>query len=36
MLFAWMRSATRSILASTVTHASCNVLVRFLDMLVLR
>jgi membrane protease YdiL (CAAX protease family) len=36
MLFAWMRSATRSILASTLTHAGSNVLVRFLDLMVLR
>jgi membrane protease YdiL (CAAX protease family) len=36
MLFAWMRSATGSILASTLTHASSNVLVRFLDLMVLR
>ena len=36
MLFAWMRSATGSILASTITHASSNVLVRFLDLMVLR
>ena len=36
MLFAWMRSATGSILASTLTHAGSNVLVRFLDLMVLR
>ena len=36
MLFAWMRSATGSILASTLTHASCNMLVRVLDLMVLR
>jgi len=36
MLFAWMRSATGSILAPTLTHAGCNVLVRFLDLMVLR
>jgi membrane protease YdiL (CAAX protease family) len=36
MLFGWMRSATRSILAPTLTHAASNVLVRFLDFMVLR
>jgi membrane protease YdiL (CAAX protease family) len=36
MLFAWMRSATRSILAPTLTHAASNILVRFLDLMVLR
>jgi membrane protease YdiL (CAAX protease family) len=36
MLFGWMRSATRSILAPTLTHAASNVLVRFLDLMVLR
>lgn len=36
MLFGWMRSATGSILASTLTHAGSNVLVRFLDLMVLR
>ena len=33
LLFGWMRSATGSILASTVTHASSNILVRVLDLL---
>jgi membrane protease YdiL (CAAX protease family) len=32
LLFGWMRSATGSILASTVTHASSNILVRVLDL----
>ena len=36
MLFGWMRSATRSILAPTLTHAACNVFVRLLDLVVLR
>jgi uncharacterized protein len=36
LLFGWMRSATGSILASTVTHASANVLVRVLDSMVIR
>lgn len=36
LLFGWMRSATGSILASTVAHASSNVLVRVLDSMVLR
>jgi len=36
MLFGWMRSATGSILAPTLTHASCNIFVRFLDLAVLR
>ena len=36
LLFGWMRSATGSILASTVTHAGSNVLVRFLELAVLR
>ena len=36
LLFGWMRSATGSILASTVTHASSNVLVRFLELSVAR
>jgi membrane protease YdiL (CAAX protease family) len=36
LLFGWMRSATGSILASTVTHAGSNVLIRFLDLMVLR
>jgi membrane protease YdiL (CAAX protease family) len=36
LVFGWMRSATGSILASTVTHASSNILIRFLDLMVLR
>ncbi len=36
LLFGWMRSATGSILASTVTHAGSNILVRVLDLSVLR
>jgi len=36
LLFGWMRSATGSILASTVTHAGSNILVRVLDLVVLR
>jgi membrane protease YdiL (CAAX protease family) len=36
LLFGWMRSATGSILASTVTHASSNVLIRILELMVLR
>lgn len=36
LLFGWMRSATGSILASTVTHAGSNILVRVLDLMVLR
>ena len=36
LLFGWMRSATGSILASTVTHAGSNILVRILDLSVLR
>ncbi len=36
LLFGWMRSATGSILAPTLTHAAANVLVRFLDLAVLR
>ncbi|MBA3818486.1 MAG: CPBP family intramembrane metalloprotease [Deltaproteobacteria bacterium] len=36
LLFGWMRSATGSILASTVTHAGSNILIRFLDLMVLR
>jgi uncharacterized protein len=36
LLFGWMRSATGSILASTVTHAGSNILVRMLDLMVLR
>ncbi|MBP9086739.1 MAG: CPBP family intramembrane metalloprotease [Kofleriaceae bacterium] len=36
LLFGWMRSATGSILASTVTHASSNILIRLLEASVLR
>ncbi len=36
LLFGWMRSATGSILASTITHAGSNILIRFLDLMVLR
>jgi membrane protease YdiL (CAAX protease family) len=36
LLFGWMRSATGSILASTLTHAGSNILVRFLDLTLLR
>lgn len=36
LLFGWMRSATGSILAGTVTHAGSNILVRILDLSVLR
>jgi uncharacterized protein len=36
LLFGWMRSASGSILASTLTHAGSNILIRFLDLMVLR
>ncbi len=36
LLFGWMRSATGSILASTLTHAGSNILIRFLDLMVLK
>jgi membrane protease YdiL (CAAX protease family) len=36
LLFGWMRSATGSILASTITHGSSNVLVRVLELAVTR
>lgn len=36
LLFGWMRSATGSIMASTLTHAGSNILIRFLDLVVLR
>ncbi len=36
LLFGWMRSSTGSILAGTVTHAGSNILVRILDLSVLR
>jgi uncharacterized protein len=31
LLFGWMRSSTRSVLAPTVMHASCNVLIYLLE-----
>ena len=36
LLFGWMRSSTGSIFASTITHASSNILVRVLEASVLR
>jgi len=36
LLFGWMRSATGSILASTITHGCSNILVRVLDLCVQR
>jgi len=36
LLFGWMRSATGSILAGTLTHASSNLFVRILDEMFLR
>jgi len=36
LLFGWMRSATKSILASTIAHASSNILIRVLDLSLLR
>jgi len=36
LVFGWMRSATGSILASTLTHGASNVLIRLLDLTVLR
>jgi membrane protease YdiL (CAAX protease family) len=36
LLFGWMRSATGSILASTIAHASSNILIRVLDLSLLR
>jgi uncharacterized protein len=36
LVFGWMRSATGSILASTLTHAASNIVVRALDLAVLR
>jgi uncharacterized protein len=36
LLFGWMRSATGSILASTVTHGASNILVRVLELAVSR
>jgi membrane protease YdiL (CAAX protease family) len=36
LMFGWMRSSTGSIMASTLTHAGSNILVRVLDLMVLR
>lgn len=36
LLFGWMRSATGSILGSTIVHGSSNILVRVLDLMVSR
>jgi hypothetical protein len=36
LMFGWMRSATGSILAGTITHGGSNILVRMLDLSVLR
>jgi len=36
LLFGWMRSATGSILASTVTHGASNILARILELTLLR
>ncbi len=36
LVFGWMRSSTRSILAGTVAHASSNMLVKLTEALVLR
>jgi uncharacterized protein len=36
LLFGWMRSATGSILASTITHAASNILIQLLNLMVLR
>lgn len=36
LLFGWMRSATGSIYASTLTHAASNILVRTLELAVMR
>lgn len=36
LLFGWMRSATGSILASTLAHGSSNILIRLLDLSVMR
>ncbi|HEY0991062.1 MAG TPA: CPBP family intramembrane glutamic endopeptidase [Kofleriaceae bacterium] len=36
LLFGWMRSATGSILASTITHGSSNILARVLELAVSR
>jgi len=36
LLFGWMRSATGSITASTITHGASNILIRLLDLCVLQ
>jgi membrane protease YdiL (CAAX protease family) len=36
LLFGWMRSRTGSIVASTVTHGLSNILIRILDLSVMR
>jgi membrane protease YdiL (CAAX protease family) len=36
LLFGWMRSATGSIMASTIAHAGSNILIRLLDLSALR
>lgn len=36
LLFGWMRSATGSLLASTITHGCANILARFLELVVSR
>jgi len=36
LLFGWMRSATNSILASTLAHGASNILIRILDLSVMR
>lgn len=36
LLFGWMRSATGSILAPTLTHGASNILIRFLELAVQR
>lgn len=36
LLFGWMRSATGSILASTLVHAGSNILIRFLALMFMR
>jgi membrane protease YdiL (CAAX protease family) len=36
LLFGWMRSATGSILASTITHGASNILIKVLDLAVMR
>lgn len=36
LLFGWMRSRTKSIVSSTVTHGFSNILIRILDLTVMR